>query len=220
MSDFLYDSYRFSAANSARLDTATADRYRGQLSHLVLPSRNIVIPIYGEKADKKFNLEDARATRRIEYFWNLWCCAGIAARVIVNSLIILAGWFAPTVYGGELPIEATPVATVANSYLWTAIKDAAVNKAYVSAFEPYLGLSWIKRPDLGDEESLVHHQTLGLLRVFRACKPHACDTERLVFVYQPSTRKGWGRLSIRTEILGAKSTSTVEQIFSGIEGKK
>lgn len=217
MSEFLYNRYRFSTANSARMDTV--DQGRSQLSYASLFSRNIIFLIEGG-VEENFNSEVIRATKRWARRWHLRCCAYIARTVILGSFFILAGWFPPIVYGRESTSEVTPVTTVANSYLWTALKDAAVHKAYMSAFEPYLGLSWVKRPALGDEESLVDHQTLGSLRVFRACKPHACDTERLVFVYQPSTRRGWGRLSIRTEILGTESTSAVERFFSRIEGQR
>lgn len=108
-------------------------------------------------------------------------------------------------------------ATDINKYLvplGDAIRINDVAKSYADAFFPYLPLKWISTPVLGGKGRLYSDADVGDLIIYTACRPHACDTDKLFFIYKPIEKKGWGVVRIKSDISGAVSNPVIEKLFS------
>ena len=107
--------------------------------------------------------------------------------------------------------------------LFNALKEQRFLTAYKRAFEAYWGLKWVA---LGDGPgSPVEKKILKngeIVYLYSTCRPHACDTENLYFLYEPTSGKGWGILSIRSDVEGMpRSSSEVKNILlNSMEGKE
>lgn len=95
--------------------------------------------------------------------------------------------------------------------------------AYRKVFQPYLGLKWVASPVLEEpsREVVINNGGVKVL-VFFACRPHACGNEKLVFVFDPMAGKGWGAVSIRSDVEEAGSVdSEIEWLIKrNLEGRK
>ncbi len=94
--------------------------------------------------------------------------------------------------------------------------------AYKRSFEPYLGLRWVASPVLEQPVRSVATSEGRTLSLYTACRPHACAMEKLVFVYDAETEKGWGALQVRSDVEGAVAApAAVEQLVKdALEGRK
>jgi subfamily B ATP-binding cassette protein HlyB/CyaB len=61
---------------------------------------------------------------------------------------------------------------------------------------------------------IVHDPELGPVVKYRICKPHACESERLVFIYKPATQQGWGKIRIDSEVLGDRAGKSIERFVT------
>jgi subfamily B ATP-binding cassette protein HlyB/CyaB len=75
----------------------------------------------------------------------------------------------------------------------------------------------------GDDDLFITHQIPRGLQVdevfgpvvkYRICKPHACESERLVFIYKPATQQGWGKIRIDSEVLGDRAGKSIERFVT------
>jgi hypothetical protein len=97
---------------------------------------------------------------------------------------------------------------------WEAIKLPELAASYRKTFGPYWSLQWVKSPVLGEAGTIVHDPELGPVVKYRICKPHACESERLVFIYKPATQQGWGKIRIDSEVLGDRAGKSIERFVT------
>lgn len=95
-----------------------------------------------------------------------------------------------------------------------ALKTPAFQSAYKRAFAPYLGMKWVSAPTLEEPAKGEVRADGAIVRVFMACRPHACGSERLSFVFEPASGKGWGRISIKSDVQGDAPVDAVETLLN------
>lgn len=107
--------------------------------------------------------------------------------------------------------------------LFNVLKEERFSTAYKRAFEAYWGLKWVSLgygPTIPAEKKILKNGEIVYL--YSTCRPHACDTEHLYFLYAPALGRGWGVLSIRSDVEGVpRPSSEVENLLlNSVEGKE
>jgi Inhibitor of vertebrate lysozyme (Ivy) len=106
--------------------------------------------------------------------------------------------------------------------LFNALNEERFSTAYKRAFEPYWGLKWVSfgdGPSSPAEKKILKNGEIVYL--YSTCRPHACDTEHLYFLYAPASGRGWGVLSIRSDVEGVPiPSSEVENLLLNSVGVK
>lgn len=99
--------------------------------------------------------------------------------------------------------------------IFNALKEKQFLVAYKKAFDAYWALKWVSLgngPTSPAEKKILNTGEVGYL--YKTCRPHACDQEFLYFIYLPASEKGWGVLSIRSDVNGApRLSSEIENIL-------
>jgi hypothetical protein len=137
---------------------------------------------------------------------------GLAASLVSLGLISI-----PTTGWGDEILNKSPIVPSFDKYLiypWEAIKLPELAASYRKTFGPYWSLQWVKSPVLGEAGTIVHDPELGPVVKYRICKPHACESERLVFIYKPATQQGWGKIRIDSEVLGDRAGKSIERFVT------
>jgi hypothetical protein len=118
---------------------------------------------------------------------------GWGQRVLQKILLSLA-----LLFGGQWAIAESPPPRL----LRDGLDDVDFAAAYRAAFGNYMGLKWVSRPTL---ETLAETRVLKsgtVLSLYSACRPHACSQEFLYFVYDFSSKRGWGVLNVLSDATG------------------
>lgn len=130
-------------------------------------------------------------------------------RVLLTFLFVATPVLLAQTNDTQQQVEAPPL------LIFDALKEKRFLAAYKRTFEAYWALKWVS---LGDgPSSAAQKKVLGNGEVFylyKTCRPHACDKEYLNFIYSPGSGKGWGVLSIQSDIEGLViPNSEVENIL-------
>jgi len=83
--------------------------------------------------------------------------------------------------------------------LFNALKEERFFKAYKKVFDAYLGLKWVATafgPTSPAEKRNLKNGDVAYL--YSTCRPHACETENLYFLYSPAQGRGWGVINIKS----------------------
>ena len=83
--------------------------------------------------------------------------------------------------------------------LFNALKDERFSAAYKKVFEAYLGLKWVGTGAGPTSPAEKRNLKIGdIAYLYFTCRPHACETEYLYFLYLPSKARGWGVINIKS----------------------
>jgi hypothetical protein len=106
--------------------------------------------------------------------------------------------------------------------IFNALKEKQFLVAYKKAFDAYWALKWVSLgngPTSPAEKKILNTGEVGYL--YKNCRPHACDQEFLYFIYLPVSGKGWGVLSIKSDVEGLIiPSSEVENILINLAGER
>jgi hypothetical protein len=104
--------------------------------------------------------------------------------------------------------------------IFNALQEKQFLAAYKRAFDAYWDLKWVSLgngPTSPAEKKFLDSGEIGYL--YKTCRPHSCDKEFLYFIYFPASGRGWGLLSIRSDIEGLLIPSLeVENILMKLSG--
>lgn len=156
---------------------------------------------------------------------------GVKKGKILSPIVSIVGLIAPllmlcSIYSplarGETAITVAHDKERFSEYLrypWEVMQIGSVATSYKKVFAPYLALKWVSYPVLGDAGTLVDDPVLGPVVLYVICRPHACGTERLVFVYKPSTGQAWGRVKIISDVIGTDRSNEAANLIGKYIGE-
>lgn len=114
----------------------------------------------------------------------------------------------------EKPIDL--IAKEAPMTIGDGIKEKRFSNAFRRVFAPYFGLSWVKTPVLEEPRKIMNLGEDRQVLVFFACRPHACSSEKLCFVFDPKSGDGWGAIRIQSDVEGSAPLSDIEKIVNTV----
>ena len=130
-------------------------------------------------------------------------------KIILPAIIVFGLLQIHSIARAESNIVSAPIS------ISDGLKDAKFYNAYKKVFQSFFGIKWVKEPILEDSVKSMKSSNKNNVTysIYFSCKPHSCNSEKLVFVYNPINGYGWGKLKIDSETNDFPIEEEIESII-------